>query len=210
MNPSDARHCSGCGAELGLQLESTLQGRPCSGCQTPLEAFVEAMGTRLVCRGCGGQFVEHALLRHLLHEQERLGHAFPDAPYRKPPAKPSVERVRYRPCPVCDQLMNRKNFGGASGVIVDVCARDGSWFDHGELSQVLAFVQGGGLIREQARAEQRLRELRARERDHNAGGDASSPLAFDSLAQSSAPASFAKDLLAFVVDVLTNHSSKRG
>lgn len=53
--------------------------------------------------------------------------------------------------------MNRKNFGGASGVIVDVCPLHGMWFEVGELESVLSFVRQGGL----ARAE-RLRAERAR------------------------------------------------
>ncbi len=40
--------------------------------------------------------------------------------------------------------MNRKNFGGCSGVLVDEC-RCGSFFDAGELEDVLAFVRSGGL-----------------------------------------------------------------
>jgi Zn-finger nucleic acid-binding protein len=52
--------------------------------------------------------------------------------------------------------MNRKNFGGESGVVVDVCSKHGTWFEEGELPQVLAFVESGGLAL--ARARQRDRE----------------------------------------------------
>ena len=133
------RLCSGCGAELGLIVDSALVGSQCSDCHTPLEAIKEATGTLLNCRKCGGQFAEHALLRSLIEQPEMTGQAFPDAPYQKPLAKATLERVHYRPCAVCGQMMNRKNFGGASGVIVDVCARHGTWFDAGELPQVLEF-----------------------------------------------------------------------
>jgi len=47
--------------------------------------------------------------------------------------------------------MNRKNFGPASGVVVDVCSRHGTWFDSGELPRVLAFAESGGLARAQRR-----------------------------------------------------------
>lgn len=203
MNMAHAHHCSGCGAELGLIVESALQDRPCSDCRAPLTVIREPAGSLLSCRKCGGQFVEHALLRHLLEKQEQIGQAFADAPYQRP-AKASLERVQYRPCPVCEQRMNRKNFGGASGVIVDVCARHGTWFDAGELPQVLTFVKSGGLVRERAREQERLRQARAHEREM-AGASQASPLAFDSLAQSGERGSFAKDLLEFVVEVLTRH-----
>jgi Zn-finger nucleic acid-binding protein len=199
MNMAQAQHCSGCGAELGLIVESALQDRLCSDCRSPLEVVVEPAGSLLNCRKCGGQFVEHALLRTLLETHEQTGQAFSDAPYQRPP-KAHVERVHYRPCAVCEQRMNRKNFGGASGVIVDVCARHGTWFDAGELPQVLAFVKSGGLVRERARELERQRESRSHERDQ--AHAAATPLAFDSLA-TSGHSSFARDLLEFIVEVLT-------
>jgi len=204
MNMTHAHHCSGCGAELGLIVESALQDSQCSDCNAPLETIREAAGSVLRCRKCGGQFVEHALLRSLLETHEQTGQAFPDAPYQRPP-KTHLARVHYRPCAVCQQMMNRKNFGGASGVIVDVCARHGTWFDAGELPQVLAFVKSGGLVRERAREQERLRQARARERETGGVPSQTSPLAFDSLAQSGEHGSFAKDLLEFVVEVLTGH-----
>lgn len=206
MNMAHAHHCSGCGAELGLLVESAIRDSHCSECHAPLEAIAEASGTLLNCRKCGGQFVEHALLRSLLEQHELTGQAFPDAPYQKPFVKAAIERVHYRPCAVCQRMMNRKNFGGASGVIVDVCARHGTWFDAGELPQVLAFVKSGGLVRERARELAQKREARAHEREM-AGAERAAPLAFDSLAQVSPPSSFAKDLLAFVVEVLTKKHS---
>jgi Zn-finger nucleic acid-binding protein len=201
MNMAHAQHCSGCGAELGLLVESTLQASQCSDCRSPLELISAPLGSLLNCRKCGGQFVEHALLRGLLETHEQLGQAFPDGPYQRP-LRASAPRVQYRPCSVCQSMMNRKNFGGASGVIVDVCARHGSWFDAGELPQVLAFVKSGGLVRERAREQERLRQARAHEREM-AGASPSSPLAFDSLAQSGEQSSFAKDLIEFVLEVLT-------
>jgi Zn-finger nucleic acid-binding protein len=204
MNMVHAHHCSGCGVELGLIVESALHGSQCSDCQLPLSIITEPAGSLLSCRKCGGQFVEHALLRSLLETHELTGQAFADAPYQRPP-KTNVERVHYRPCSVCRQRMNRKNFGGASGVIVDVCARHGTWFDAGEVPQVLAFVKSGGLVRERAREQERLRQARAHDRERAGASSQPSPLAFDSLAQSGDQSSFAKDLLEFVVEVLTAH-----
>jgi len=200
MNMTHAHHCSGCGAELGLILEAALEASQCSDCQCPLSQLKEPAGSLLFCRKCGGQFVEHALLRSLLSEHEQTGQAFPNGPYNRP-LKASSGRVHYRPCAVCQRMMNRKNFGGASGVIVDVCAPHGTWFDAGELPQVLAFVKSGGLVRERAREQERLRQARAHEREM-AGAPPPSPLAFDSLAQSGDQTSFLKDLLEFLIEVL--------
>src|SRR5450432_1355442 len=170
MNMAEAQRCSGCGAELGLIIESEALDRQCSECHSPLEAMKEPAGTLLACRRCGGQFVEHALLRSLLEQYETTGLAFPDAPYHKPAPKAAALRVHYRPCAVCQSMMNRKNFGGSSGVVVDVCAKHGTWFDAGELPQVLEFVKSGGLVRERVREQERQRLSQARERERAAGG----------------------------------------
>jgi len=204
MNMAQAHRCSGCGAELGAVLESELLGKQCSDCRAPLEAFREPAGALLACRVCGGQFVEHALLRSLLEQYECTGLAFPDAPYHKPVPKAALERVHYRPCTVCEQMMNRKNFGGSSGVIVDVCAKHGTWFDPGELPQVLEFVKSGGLVRERLREEERKRQARARERDALTASERT-PHSFQPLSGSpsgTSYAAFATDLWRFVVDVL--------
>ncbi len=41
--------------------------------------------------------------------------------------------------------MTRTNFGGQSGIVVDVCREHGTWFDRGELDSALEFVRAGGL-----------------------------------------------------------------
>jgi Zn-finger nucleic acid-binding protein len=96
----------------------------------------------LDCTQCGGQFVEHPLLKHLLRQRERTG-AFMSA---RPPRAKLDDVVTYLPCPECAQLMNRKNFGGKSGIVVDVCTLHGVWFDATELAAVLAYVESGGPV----------------------------------------------------------------
>jgi Zn-finger nucleic acid-binding protein len=54
--------------------------------------------------------------------------------------------------------MNRQAFGRISGVVVDVCREHGVWFDPGELGEVLAFVERGGLTRAREREAQELAE----------------------------------------------------
>ncbi len=93
--------------------------------------------------------VTHDLLRALIEQREALGQAAlssADAPRGNPLADP----VRYRPCPGCGHFMNRKNFGGVSGIVVDVCSAHGTFFDAGELPRVLEFVRRGGLAKANA------------------------------------------------------------
>ena len=52
--------------------------------------------------------------------------------------------LRYRPCPSCGEMMNRRLFGSRSGVIVDRCRDHGTWLDPGELRQLLEWTRAGG------------------------------------------------------------------
>lgn len=155
MNVPEANHCSGCGRELGLEPIGSRGELECPHCRVQLEAFASGPGRLFDCHECGGQFVENALLRELLERRVVYGQVVP----RKPRPIPT-ERVRYVPCPACANLMQRKNFGRSSGVIVDVCTQHGIWFDVGELPAVIAFVENGGLQRDALRREEEARVAR--------------------------------------------------
>ena len=59
--------------------------------------------------------------------------------------------VRYRKCPCCHQVMQRRNFGTHSGVIVDECRAHGMYLDPGEFEAIEAFIKLGGLALERSR-----------------------------------------------------------
>jgi Zn-finger nucleic acid-binding protein len=110
------------------------------------------------CSRCGGQFVEHEALRDLVERHDRF-----DVGRKVPALAPIDTRVRYVACPVCHALMNRRSFGAGSGVIIDTCAKHGTWFDPGELPRVLSFIESGGLSRlRQRKTEEREQAARAR------------------------------------------------
>lgn len=153
----DDLHCRGCGHELGLSPAPGKSLLGCPDCKVTLSAFLAGEGEGgelLACERCGGQMVSHQLLRALLEQREALGRAVP-SPAATPRGNPLSDRVRYRPCPSCAQLMNRKNFGGSSGIVVDVCSVHGTFFDAGELPRVLDFVRRGGLAKAKAAISQR-------------------------------------------------------
>jgi Zn-finger nucleic acid-binding protein len=159
MNVTSARHCSGCGRELGSSPPLETSSTQCPSCRVPLSALSEASGALFDCSRCAGQFVEHGRLRHLLERPAELGRAVP-SPIK--PVNPLAQKVSYRPCPLCATLMHRRNFGGLSGVIVDICTLHGIWFDAGELPSVLAFVEGGGLERSRLREREAERVVAQR------------------------------------------------
>lgn len=63
----------------------------------------------------------------------------------EPAGEPAPGGRFYIPCPECGKLMNRKNFAGCSGVIIDFCKPHGLWFDRKELQQIADFIDAGGL-----------------------------------------------------------------
>ena len=142
MNSPTCALCTGCGHELGLAPVGEPDTYSCPDCRVPFQIFRGGPGALHDCERCGGQFVDHALLKDLLEQRELYGRAAPRPPPRH---NPLTSPMRYVPCPLCAEIMLRKNFGRSSGVIVDVCSRDGLWFDRGELPRVLEFVEAGGL-----------------------------------------------------------------
>ena len=62
------------------------------------------------------------------------------------------ENWRYRSCPVCTKMMQRRNYGHKSGVIMDACRDHGIWLDCDELPHILSWIRSGGL----GRAKQKI------------------------------------------------------
>lgn len=77
---------------------------------------------------------------------------------------PKMQKVRYVPCPVCRELMNRNNFARVSGVIIDICKEHGIWFDADELPKIIEFIRKGGMEysrqKEKAQLEAERQRLR--------------------------------------------------
>jgi Zn-finger nucleic acid-binding protein len=74
--------------------------------------------------------------------------------------------VSYLKCPVCSTIMNRVNFGGKSGVIIDRCREHGVWLDGGELRHLFEWMKAGGKLLQQERVEEQRRiETRELERE---------------------------------------------
>ncbi|HEX2735073.1 MAG TPA: hypothetical protein VHM70_25885 [Polyangiaceae bacterium] len=141
LNTPASDFCVGCGEVLGLVPFESPHELPCPACGGECTSLDGEPGLLLDCSQCAGQFVEHSLLGALLERRRRYLRAV--QPQRR--AMQLEEQIRYRRCPLCSELMLRRNFGRTSGIIVDWCAAHGVWFDVGELSSVLGFVEAGGL-----------------------------------------------------------------
>jgi Zn-finger nucleic acid-binding protein len=121
-----------------------LPRRDCPRCHTPLDEGAVDGFSVVRCLRCAGEFVEHESFRAMIEAREP---ETTPAHLPAPPRRAEAERdVRYLHCPICGEIMNRMNFGRRSGIMLDACKPHGTWFDRGELSATLAFVEGGGLV----------------------------------------------------------------
>ncbi len=156
-----SKHCSHCGAEItAVQAQASELSCP-RGCGK-LRALTLGGVALNECEQCNGVWLALDDFQKLCAEQERRA-VFLGAEsqaHRTPSA--SVPTVRYVPCPLCTKLMNRVNFGKRSGVIVDSCAKHGTWFDADELRRVVEFVRDGGLDRARAIEKEQLEDERRR------------------------------------------------
>src|SRR5678815_1229162 len=124
-----AKFCSHCGAKAARAEDENTESLPCPVCQTVLNRVLVGETPLRECPKCEGIWADVDTLEQICADRERqaavLGAAAPLAGSEST----SLEKVRYRACPVCTKLMNRVNFANCSRVVVDVCKGHGTWFD---------------------------------------------------------------------------------
>jgi len=175
-----SKHCGHCGAAI-TAVDAQRSSLPCPRGCGPLRQLTLGGVALSECERCSGVWLTMADFQKLCAEEERRAVFLGAESQLHVAAAAGVPTVRYVPCPLCAKLMNRINFGKRSGVVVDSCAKHGTWFDADELRRVVEFVRDGGLDRARAIEKQQLEEERRR-----------LSLAHDS-AVSSAPAPLRRD-----------------
>ncbi len=160
LAPLSATHCPACGTALAPRAATTPDGAPCPACASTLSAARIGELEAQACGACGGLWLDRAMFEQLGASRERQGAVLGMLPAPGAPPATAMAAVKYRPCPVCRQFMNRVNYARRSGVILDVCKGHGLWFDQDELRRILAFIAGGGLDRAREREIEDLKEAR--------------------------------------------------
>jgi Zn-finger nucleic acid-binding protein len=142
------------------RLASVPDGAPCPACTKPLASSRIGEVEVQACQACGGLWLDRPVFEQLGASRERQGALLGALPSPAEPVAATLEPVRYRPCPACNQRMNRVNYAKRSGVVLDVCKAHGLWFDPNELRRVLAFVADGGLDRARELEIEELKEAK--------------------------------------------------
>ena len=123
--------------------------RYCPSCTITLDSIDVGNKTRFMvekCPECYGLFFDNGELDRLLEDSVKSSYYIDHHKLHSLLQNPRHrDKVTYRHCPVCDQLMRRENYKGHSGVIMDICHNDGVWLDAGEFKQIQEWIAVGGL-----------------------------------------------------------------
>lgn len=165
LSPREAERCVKCGALLptpALVADGT--GR-CPDCRLDLVAHAFGAVGYAECPRCAGLFLKREAFEAVTKDADTRAKVRLAGPVADASAAPAGKAasgafpaVRYRPCPSCAKLMNRSNYGGGSGIVLDSCREHGLWFDGGELAAIVDFLEKGGWDRLRARERERLAE----------------------------------------------------
>jgi Zn-finger nucleic acid-binding protein len=126
-----------------------------------MEAVVIGGSKMRECPHCEGIWTDAETLQQICTDREKQAAVLGLASQLPPNEEAEIEdHIRYLPCPVCGELMNRVNFANFSNVIVNVCRQHGTWFDRDELRRIVEFIRAGGMDRARAREMANLEEDR--------------------------------------------------
>jgi Zn-finger nucleic acid-binding protein len=157
-----AKFCSHCGAKVERTEVVAATRESCPRCRVQLEAVKIGSTDLRECPHCEGIWVQAAVLQQICADREKQVAVLGMAVMLPEPGSAEMEKsIRYLPCPVCNNLMNRVNFSHCSNVIVDVCTRHGTWFDKDELRRIVEFIRAGGIEKERGREIRELEERRS-------------------------------------------------
>jgi DNA-directed RNA polymerase subunit M/transcription elongation factor TFIIS len=147
-----AKFCHHCGTRLVAEEVHTEDSSwACPACGPKQHLSSRRLGREKVsvaeCQKCAGLWITKESFRELRDRVARDAAALSsirNAPPKAASLGTKPQRATYRPCPRCQELMNRRQYARGSGVIIDVCRQHGLWFDAEELSAVLDWIARGG------------------------------------------------------------------
>ena len=160
-----SKFCDHCGAVAApAAFDDGEELGDCPRCRVPL-GFMRVGQTNLrECSKCDGLWADVATFETICADREKQSAVLGFIGQRTLTAEP-LTKISYVRCPDCNEMMNRSNFARASGVIVDICKKDGVWFDADEMPRIIEFIQKGGMELARQREKSELQNERDRLRD---------------------------------------------
>lgn len=147
--PNASQFCPSCGEKLSPAPLALGPGKAaCPRCRAD-RMLGRSVGDLQMeeCPVCAGMWIETTAFERIVESQQARARTDPTALRQAGPARAQLpaEPVTYLRCPTCGKPMNRKNYGRASGVLIDECSAHGYWLDAHELEKVARYVATGGL-----------------------------------------------------------------
>ena len=156
--PDDAHFCVECGIKIApIAVVAEPSNYQCPRCACALSLRTINPIKIQECPACAGIWLDVDTFESICKQRETQVAAMQGLAGKHTRLKFELdenEHVKYVPCPVCKNLMNRKNFATISGVIIDTCKSHGVWLDYRELNQIVRFIESGGLEKSRERAAQ--------------------------------------------------------
>ncbi len=151
-NADHHRFCTACGVAFRPERPLECGSRfDCPVCEEALEIVPAGDSYVHRCPRCEGLWIARETFSRLVARAGELvddtpSRAGEDGPFRDAARRAAFDRhVAYRRCPVCRSMMQRRNFGVRSGIIIDRCRAHGTWCDADELADIAAFVMAAGV-----------------------------------------------------------------
>ncbi|HEX9795056.1 MAG TPA: zf-TFIIB domain-containing protein [Planctomycetota bacterium] len=140
--PEKCSFCGDCGVRIDPQpVGPPLPDRDCPRCRHALRRRVVDGHPLVECGACGGLWLNHKVFEALCNEAEN--DESPWDGHHEDDGQPHPDHAPgYLDCPDCGDLMNPRNFGGSSQIIVDFCQAHGVWLDRDDLHRVLDWLHG--------------------------------------------------------------------
>lgn len=154
-------YCYRCGA-LTQHTHDTIEGEPCPRCDERMHHKQLGQAQISECTGCGGLWIDSAAFERICADRERQAAVIAtELPPPMPISQADSDRF-YLYCPHCKGMMNRTNFAGHSGIVIDICKRHGIWFDRDELRRIIEFIRAGGMDAARQRSVEKLQREQAK------------------------------------------------
>lgn len=101
-----------------------------------------------LCSSCQGLWCDSDELHQVVDRREKK---FTEQDFKEVTAREEDARVSTQPelidvlkCPICDDLMDRRNYSYSSGVMIDKCLKGhGIWLDKDEIEKIQLFIERG-------------------------------------------------------------------
>jgi Zn-finger nucleic acid-binding protein len=127
----------------------------CPACQTET-LFIKLGETKIDhCQRCGGAWFDDGEVEALpedLSEKAAAREAAEALGAMRRANAPETALPHYLTCPVCPELMVRRNYQQVSGVIIHKCQGHGTWLDRTNTTKLLGMIADGRLEEIEKRA----------------------------------------------------------